>query len=256
MDGPTTLVPAEPVPGRQLRLKAHFLGPSSSRHRSLCQVKLLAMSSEPAETSHFWKIILASRSPRRKQLLEEAGYRFEVVPSDIPEPPPCPGEHPAAYAMRLAYQKAEAVASRVTEGLVLGCDTVVECGGKLFGTPSDREDARRILTALRGKFHRVITGLCLWDVATGRAQVRAATTVLQMDALDDSAVDEYLDSGQWQGKAGAFGYQDRLGWVHIVEGSESNVVGLPLELLAEMLRDFVPGDTPARSASTQPARPS
>jgi septum formation protein len=77
-----------------------------------------------------------------------------------------------------------------------------------------------------------------------------------MDALDDSAVDEYLDSGQWQGKAGAFGYQDRLGWVHIVEGSESNVVGLPLELLAEMLRDFVPGDTPARSASTQPARPS
>ena len=192
--------------------------------------------SASASTQPAWpKIILASQSPRRKQLLAEAGYSFDVLASGIKEPPPRPNESPAAYAMRLAYLKAAAVAGRVSQGLVVGCDTVVESEGAIFGTPVDRDDARRILTALRGKLHRVITGVCLWDVATGRATVRYASTLLRMDHLSDAQLEEYLDSNEWQGKAGAFGYQDRLGWVHIVEGSESNVVGLPLELLAEML---------------------
>ena len=196
------------------------------------------MSASTAFQAYGPKIILASRSPRRKQLLAEAGYLFESLPSGIEEPTPRPNEAPAAYAMRLAYLKAAAVARRISEGVVLGCDTVVEAEGAIFGTPVDRDDARRILQALRGRLHRVVTGVCLWDVGTGRTTVRYATTVVRMDDLSDTAIEEYLISNEWQGKAGAFGYQDRLGWVHVVDGSESNVVGLPLELLSEMLRDF------------------
>ncbi|MCS7237304.1 MAG: Maf family protein [Thermoguttaceae bacterium] len=195
------------------------------------------------------KLILASRSPRRKQLLTEAGYEFEVHPSGIEEQPARPGESAAAYAMRLAYEKAASVVSGGIGGLVLGCDTVVECDGQIFGTPVDERDAERILKALRGKRHRVVTGVCLWDTEVGRAQIQAATTTVEMDHLSDAEITEYLNSGQWRGKAGAFGYQDRLGWVRIVEGSESNVVGLPLELLAEMLRFFFLEKTEGASLS-------
>jgi septum formation protein len=92
-----------------------------------------------------------------------------------------------------------------------------------------------MLRQLSGREHRVLTGLCLWRVGKSEPIVRVAVTTLRMFALSEDRLEEYLASGQWEGKAGAFGYQDRLGWVHIVEGSESNVVGLPMELLAEML---------------------
>ena len=88
---------------------------------------------------------------------------------------------------------------------------------------------------LSGQEHRVFSGLCLWKAPDGKPDVRTAMTTLRMDRLSDEQRDEYLASGAWRGKAGAFGYQDRLGWVHIIKGSESNVVGLPMELLAEML---------------------
>ncbi len=192
-------------------------------------------------------LILASRSPRRRELLKEQGFEFDVSPPDILEPPPRPGESAEVYALRLAFEKAANVAGRFSAGLVLACDTVVECDGEIFGTPTDREDAERILRALRGRIHRVITAVCLWDVSTGRAQLRAATTVLRMHPLTDEQLRDYLDSNKWQGKAGAFGYQDRLGWVEIVEGSASNVVGLPLELLREMLPFFC--ETPPSPAS-------
>jgi septum formation protein len=137
---------------------------------------------------------------------------------------------------QLAYRKAADVARRIDRGLVLACDTVAECDGQVLGKPTGREHARQMLEILRGREHRVLSGLCLWEVPTGTPQIEVATTTLRMDSLSPQQIDEYLASGQWQGKAGAFGYQDRLGWVHVVEGSESNVVGLPLELLAEMLR--------------------
>jgi septum formation protein len=92
-----------------------------------------------------------------------------------------------------------------------------------------------MLQSLSGRRHEVLTGLCLWKLPAGRPRVQVAVTTLQMDRLTPGQLDEYLASGQWVGKAGAYGYQDRLGWVRIVEGSPSNVVGLPLELLAEML---------------------
>ena len=181
-------------------------------------------------------LILASRSPRRRQLLEEAGYKFTVVPpSDSAECGVCSGENPAQLVARLAYQKAADVAARIEEGLVLGCDTVAECEGHILGKPEDEDHARRMLQALSGQQHRVFSGVCLWKRPGTEPLVRVETTILQMDRLSEEALEDYLASGSWEGKAGAFGYQDRLGWVHIVEGSESNVVGLPMELLAAMI---------------------
>ncbi len=93
-----------------------------------------------------------------------------------------------------------------------------------------------MLQLLSGREHRVYSGLCVWDYPAGEPDVRVDETVLSMDRLSETQIEDYLASGQWEGKAGAFGYQDRLGWVHILTGSESNVVGLPMELLAAMLR--------------------
>lgn len=146
-----------------------------------------------------------------------------------------PAGSPSEMAERLAYAKAADVASRVAGGLVLGCDTVVELAGQLLGKPDDEAHARQMLRMLRGQRHLVHTGVCLWPVPAGSPLLSVATTVVRMDWLADEQIEEYLASGAWQGKAGAFGYQDRLGWVHIVEGSPTNVVGLPMELLADML---------------------
>lgn len=184
-------------------------------------------------------LILASRSPRRRQLLEEAGYDFSVVPpSHSAECGMCSGENPAQLVARLAYQKAADVARRFTVGCILGCDTIAECNGQILGKPKDAQHARQMLQALSGRRHRVFSGVCLWSLPEEEPLVRVDTTILRMDALSQDQLDEYIESGGWEGKAGAFGYQDRLGWVHIVEGSESNVVGLPMELLAQMIADL------------------
>src|SRR5690606_38364935 len=114
-------------------------------------------------------------------------------------------------------------------------DTIAECAGHILGKPSDEDHARQMLKMLSGREHRVYSGLCVWRVPEGEPDVRVDRTTLRMDELTDSQIDEYLASGLWEGKAGAFGYQDRHGWLKIVEGSESNVVGLPMEMLQEML---------------------
>ena len=98
---------------------------------------------------------------------------------------------------------------------------------------------RAMLTILSGQEHRVHSGLCLWPLPDGEPAVRVAVTTLRMDPLAPELLDAYLAGDGWRGKAGAFGYQDGLDWVHVVEGSESNVVGLPMELLAEMIEQFV-----------------
>ena len=184
------------------------------------------------------RLILASSSPRRRELLTQAGYDFQIVPpADSAEDAIRAGEAPAEFVARLAYQKAADVAPRVPEGLVLAFDTVAECDGQILGKPIDEADARRMLRFLRGREHRVLSGLCLWPRPSGQPAVRVDQTVLRMDELADAAIEAYLASGQWAGKAGAFGYQDGLDWVHIIAGSESNVVGLPMELLNAMLQE-------------------
>jgi septum formation protein len=184
-------------------------------------------------------LILASTSPRRRELLAEAGYQFQVIaPSPAAECGLCSGEAPLEFVARQAFQKAADVAAKVQSGVVLGCDTVAECDGQILGKPRDEDHARWMLRTLRGRTHRVFSGVCLWSVPDGRRLVRVDTTTLQMAELTDAAIEEYLASDAWVGKAGAFGFQDRLGWIEIVAGSESNVVGLPLELLSAMIDEM------------------
>ncbi len=184
------------------------------------------------------KLILASRSPRRRALLAEAGYEFDIVPANklVECGGTCSRESPVEMVTRLAYEKAADVARKVGRGLIVGCDTVAECDGQILGKPPDVNIARRMLELLRGREHRVLSGLCVWDYPVKQPDTKVAVTHLRMDSLTDVQIEEYLESYQWEGKAGAFGYQDRHGWLHVVEGSESNVVGLPMEMLADMLK--------------------
>jgi septum formation protein len=187
-------------------------------------------------------LILASGSPQRKRLLEEAGYTFRcVVPSQEAECGICSGESPAELVARLARQKAQDVAGQLLASAeqgswtIVACDTVAECLGQILGKPADREHARQMLLLLRGREHRVWSGLCLLAYPGTQSRLSVAKTTLRMEPLSDEEIARYVDSGQWEGKAGGFGLQDRPGWLQIVEGSHSNVVGLPMELLAEML---------------------
>jgi len=184
-------------------------------------------------------LILASSSPRRRQLLTEAGYVFTVIPPhESAECGICSRETPPELVARLAFQKARDVALQVDRGVVIGCDTVAECVGQILGKPANLEHARQMLELLRGQEHRVYSGLCLWPRPGDSYRTEIEVTRLVMDPISDSELDDYLATGAWEGKAGAFGYQDSLDWVHVVEGSESNVVGLPMELLSCMLAEL------------------
>lgn len=186
------------------------------------------------------RLILASQSPRRYQLLSEAGYEFEVVePHSDAESGEPDGDSTSTFATRMAVQKAADVAARIEgSACVIGCDTVADCDGVVLGKPLNREHAESMLRLLSGRKHAVWSGLCLWDTAAGEFRVDAACSVLQMAPLTDEMIKEYLDSGEWQGKSGAFGYQDGLPWLELISGTASNVVGLPLDLLSKMLAGF------------------
>jgi septum formation protein len=185
------------------------------------------------------KLILASSSPRRQQLLREAGYEFEVIAPDPAVEERFTGQGAAIDLVRqLATAKARDVAQRIASGLVLAADTVAECDGQILGKPGDAGHAGQMLRAMSGREHHVHTGICLWSRPEDRHETRTDTTRLYMSELPPERIVEYVSSGAWVGKAGAFGYQDGLDWVHIIAGSPSNVVGLPMELLREMLAEF------------------
>lgn len=185
------------------------------------------------------KLILASRSPQRRDLLAAAGYDFEIVPpQSVDECGICSRKSPVELVARLALEKASDVAVQVGSGLILACDTIAECDGQVLGKPETEPLARRMLEMLSGREHRVLSGVCLWEVPHRDPLIRIAVTRLKMDRLSPADLASYVESWQWEGKAGGFGYQDRLGWVKVLEGSESNVVGLPMELLAEMLAEL------------------
>ena len=184
------------------------------------------------------RLVLASRSPRRKDLLTRAGYDFRVLPPESDhEGGPFNRESAAELVERLAEQKALAVAANLETAVVVGCDTVVECKGSIMGKPSSVTDARRMLLQLRGGEHRVYSGLCLVEVPGARKWKGVSVTTLVMDSISDDQLARYLQSGGWAGKAGACGYQDGLEWLRIVKGSASNVVGMPLELFSSLLTD-------------------
>ena len=183
-------------------------------------------------------LILASTSPRRKQLLAESGFVFETLPPDAhAEDARLTNELPIKYVQRLAFQKAQNGADKVTQGIILGGDTIVLCKENILEKPHDRNDARNMLQQLRGQVHSVLSGLCLIRKELGgntTLQQAIAETRLFMQPLSDDEIEAYLDTELWQGKAGAFGYQDGNNWITILEGSESNVVGLPLELFRKL----------------------
>jgi septum formation protein len=183
------------------------------------------------------RLVLASGSPRRSELMRSAGYDFEVIaPSDGAEQcGSCSSTGPAALVAELAVMKAVDVAPRAGTCTLIAADTVAECQGQILGKPAHREHAEQMLRMLSGREHRVYTGICVWQLPQGEAEVRVVITTLRMDELTEEQLETYLESHQWEGKAGAFGFQDGLDWVHIIEGSESNVVGLPMEELSRML---------------------
>lgn len=199
------------------------------------------------ETGMMARLILASASPRRAELLRQNGYTFEVYLPPYAEPEPQgPRLSPYQHAEALSYFKARGVAQAVGVGLVLAADTIVAYDGRIFGKPADAEDARSILLTLTGTTHEVITGVTLLDAADGQRSIRHDVTRVTMRPMPPLAMDRYIASGAWENKAGAYGIQDHGdAFVERIEGSFSNVVGLPMELLAQMLDDF--GATDVRS---------
>jgi septum formation protein len=184
------------------------------------------------------KIILASNSPRRKELLTQIGLSFSVAPADVDESV-LPGESPDSYTVRVALDKARIAAERAGEGIVIAADTIVVAGDAILGKPSGPADARRMLSVLSGRGHEVITGLAVVDAATGRFTVRTSATQVWFRQLSDREIEGYVATGEPLDKAGAYGIQERGALlVERIEGCYSNVVGLPLSLLGEMLREF------------------
>jgi len=189
-------------------------------------------------------LILASASPRRKQLLAAAGYEFEVVPSTVDESVfASEGVAPVEYAKKLALAKAKDVAAKLPDYLVIGADTVVDYQGRIIGKPADAEDAERIIRMLFSRPHRVITGVAVvfktlrHSSGQGRRVeiVEADTTTVFPKKLTDSQIAGHIASGIWQGKAGAYAIRERDPFVDHIDGSLTNVMGLPMELLKRIL---------------------
>jgi septum formation protein len=185
-----------------------------------------------------FSLILASASPRRRQLLSEAGYSFEVEPSNFEEPEPEDSLSPFAYVSQLAWRKAAEVAVRRGRGLILGADTVCAVDGVILGKPADRADAERMIRLQEGRDSEVLTGLCLYRAEAAEWVGAVETSVCRFQTLSDAERAAHLDSDRWQGKAGAYGIQDNDPFVQVVRGSWSNVVGLPLERLEQVLEAY------------------
>lgn len=177
------------------------------------------------------RLILASASPRRRELLHEAGYDFEVHPADINEDDYPPTILPADLAQRLAGLKAAAVAGRFSQDVVLAADTVVAFGDMPLGKPADEQAAVKMLELLSGTMHLVITGVTV--VHTSRSFQRSirVMSAVRMKALTAGEIRRYVESGDWRGKAGGYGIQDQRAdpFVTRTAGSHSNIVGLPME---------------------------
>lgn len=181
------------------------------------------------------RLILASASPRRRALLEQIGAIPDaVVPADLDEALKR-GELAPAYAARLGEQKARAVAIGHPDDFVLGCDTVVAVGRRILPKAEEKDDARRCLSLISGRSHRVYSGLCLAQ-PDGRVSSRLVETRVKVRRLEDAAITEYLTSDEWRGKAGGYAIQGLFAQ-HVIQiiGSYPNVVGLPLYETANLL---------------------
>ncbi len=186
-------------------------------------------------------LVLASASPRRRELLTQAGYEFQIHPAHIPEDP-LPDEDPITYVVRLAREKAEAVYRELAardcgagDGLaVLGADTTVTLDNHILGKPENADDAARMLRMLSGRTHRVLTGVAL--VTADGTEVAAEATAVRFLTLPDKEITAYVATAEPMDKAGAYAIQGRAArWIPRIEGCYFNVVGLPLALVTALL---------------------
>ena len=206
----------------------------------------IASSTSPFTAIDHIQLVLASASPRRQELLRNAGIPFTVCPSNIPEAP-LAGESPRECAERLAREKAVAVSRQHPANFVLGADTIVVVDGEILGKPRDEADAMRMLRLLSGRIHQVITGVCLvgpslrtgnQKLETGFEDTRSETTLVTMASLTDEDIRSYVATGEPMDKAGAYAIQGNASrWIPRIEGDYFNVVGLPVALVYSMLKE-------------------
>lgn len=182
------------------------------------------------------RLILASASPRRQQLLRDAGFVFEMCPSQVDEADVPPHLRPGDLAEYLARRKAEAVAARFPESVVLAADTVVALADTVLGKPKDAADAERMLRLLGGTVHSVITGVAVTHVATRFSRHARVLSAVHMRPLTDEEIVRYVSSREWEGKAGGYGIQDPDPFVTRTSGCHTNIVGLPIHTTAELLK--------------------
>ncbi|MEK7851423.1 MAG: Maf family protein, partial [Deltaproteobacteria bacterium] len=174
----------------------------------------------------------------RLMLLRQIGIEPIVIPSHVPEDIR-EGESPEDSALRLATAKAREVAGQLREGLIIGADTIVVIDGEQLGKPADERDARRVLRLISGRSHSVITGLAVIDAKTFEVKTTVVRTTVRFKRLTEEEIDAYIATGDPMDKAGAYGIQGRAAaFIEGIEGCYSNVVGLPLSELAEMLKLF------------------
>jgi septum formation protein len=197
--------------------------------RKLCRIKSMNHRRE--------KLVLASSSPRRAEILERAGWPHEIIVAGIDETL-FPDERAADYVLRLARSKAEAVASRLRQGLVLGADTTVVVGNQILGQPVDEADARRMLNLLNAKWHEVLTGVAVVRVG-GETRVAYETTRVRFAEMSENEIDWYISTGEPFGKAGAYGIQGKASlFIEEIEGDYFNIMGLPIRLVYELATDL------------------
>ena len=185
-------------------------------------------------------LILASGSPRRRELLARMGYTFETCSPNV-------DEHVAGHARDIVYtlaqRKAHAAAAQYTDGVIIASDTLVSLDGVPLGKPADAEDARRMLTALSGRQHEVFTGVCVLDAKSGRSETRSVRTGVTFRALAPWEIEAYIATGEPMDKAGAYAIQGGAGrFVEALDGPFDNVVGFPTEAVREMLEHFYPNE--------------
>ncbi len=184
------------------------------------------------------KLILASASPRRIELLKMLGCKFKIIPSKVEEKI-SPQPSPIQNVKRLSRLKALDVASGISEGIVIAADTIVVFNGRILGKPKNKEDARKMLENLSGKEHRVITGLVVVDAKTKRTIQGVVITKVRFRKLNQNLIDKYIASGEPLDKAGAYGIQGKGSLlVESIKGDYFNVVGLPLNILNQLLEEF------------------
>ena len=181
--------------------------------------------------------ILASASPRRREILRGLGLRFRTRPSTVPEPLRRPGETPPLYAVRVARLKCREIGIRYDSGIVIGADTIVVLGNRIMGKPCSQEEASAMLRSLSGRWHKVITGICLLNCRTRQERSAACISRVHFRRIQPAEIRWYLDTGEYRDKAGAYAIQGYASlFIDRIEGCYFNIVGFPVATFERVCR--------------------